>query len=225
MFVYSLDGLEIDGDIPADQEIEENEVTARAAVYQVLGKIFGVPDGTAYKAALEGKWAEQLREAGSLLAFDFDFGVAALSESVSQQDFEAEYLRLFEVANGTDAPAAPIFGGLYGGGDRRKQMEEVVRFFEYFGLKAAANDVRPPDHLATELEFMQFLAFKEAASPSPRLSASYHRAQEDFLERQLVTWVPTFAEGVESGGGLPIWVWAAQTASKFVQADLGFMKS
>lgn len=225
MFVYSLDGLEIDGDIAPDQEIEENEITARAAVYQVLGRIFTVPDDAGYQAAVEGKWPEQLREAGQLLAFDFDFGVAALSESVSREEFEAEYLRLFEVANGSEAPAAPIFGGLYGDGDRRKQMEEVVRFFEYFGLKAAANDVRPPDHLATEMEFMQFLAFKEAASPSPRLSASYHRAQEDFLERQLATWVSSFAERVENQGGLPIWVWAAQTTANFINADLAFIKS
>lgn len=224
MFVYSLDGLEIDGDIPADQEIEENEVTARAGVYQVLGHIFSVPDEASWRDAVAGKWPENLRTAAELLAFDFDFGVAALADSVSQQDFEAEYLRLFEVGDGTGGPAAPIFGGAYGGGDRRKQMEEVVRFFEYFGLKAGG-ETRPPDHLATEFEFMQYLAFKEAASPSPRLSASYHRAQEDFLERQLANWLPEFAEKVEREGGLPIFVWATRTAAEFAEADLGYVKS
>lgn len=224
MFVYSLDGLEIDGDIPADQEIEENEITARAGVYQVLAQIFTVPDEDAYQEAVAGKWPEKLRGAAELLAFDFDFGVAALADSVSQQEFEAEYLRLFEVGNGTDGPAAAIFGGAYGGGDRRKQMEEVVRFFEYFGLKAGG-ETRPPDHLATECEFMQYLAFKEAASPSPRLSASYHRAQEDFLDRQLVNWLPAFAQKVESEGGLPIYVWASRTAAEFAQADLAYVKA
>lgn len=225
MFVYSLDGLEIDGDIPADHEIEENEITARAAVYQGLGQIFSTPDESTYQDAVQGKWPENLREAAELLAFDFDFGVAALADSVPQQDFEAEFLRLFEVGDGANGPVAPIFGGAYGGGDRRKQMEEVVRFFEYFGLKASGDETRPPDHLATELEFMQYLAFKEAASPSPRLSASYHRAQEDFLERQMVSWLPTFAAKVEESNGLPIWVWASRTAAEFVQADLAYVRS
>jgi len=225
MFVYSLDGLEIDGDIPPDQEIEENEITARAAVYQVFAGIFNVPGETSHKDAIGGKWPEKLREASELLAFDFDFGVAALAPSVSQQDFEAEYLRLFEVGSGTDGPAAPICGGFYDDGDRRKRMEEVVRFFEYFGLKASTSEARPPDHLATELEFMQYLAFKEAASPSPRLSASYHRAQEDFLDRQMANWLPTLAQRVEESNGLPIWVWATQTASNFVTADLAYVRA
>jgi DMSO reductase family type II enzyme chaperone len=225
MFVYSLDGLEIDGDIPPDQEIEENEITARAAVYQVFAGIFSVPGETSHKDAVEGKWPEKLREASELLAFDFDFGVAALAPSVSQQDFEAEYLRLFEVGSGTDGPAAPICGGFYDDGDRRKRMEEVVRFFEYFGLKASTSETRPPDHLATELEFMQYLAFKEAASPSPRLSASYHRAQEDFLDRQMANWLPALAKRVEESNGLPVWVWATQTASNFVTADLAYVRS
>jgi len=225
MFVYSLDGLEIDGDIPPDQEIEENEITARAAVYQVFAGIFNVPGEPSHQDAVEGKWPEKLREASELLAFDFDFGVAALAPSVSLQDFEAEYLRLFEVGSGTDGPAAPICGGFYDDGDRRKRMEEVVRFFEYFGLKASTSETRPPDHLATELEFMQYLAFKEAASPSPRLSASYHRAQEDFLDRQMANWLPALAKRVEESNGLPVWVWATQTASNFVTADLAYVRS
>lgn len=225
MFVYSLDGLEFDGEIPPDQEIEENEKTARAAVYHELAGIFAVPDETAYQEAIAGKWPEKLREAGKLLAYDMDFGVAALAPSVSQEDFQAEYLRLFEVGNGTGGPAAPVFGGLYSDVDRRKRMEEVVRFFEYFGLKTSQEGSRPPDHLATELEFMQYLAFKEAASPSPRLSASYHRAQEDFLERQLINWLPEFAGKVAASGGLPVFVWAARTAAEFARTDLAYVKA
>jgi DMSO reductase family type II enzyme chaperone len=222
MFVYSLDGLEIDGDIPEDQEIEDNEITARSGVYRLFGRILSLPDEEAYNLSLKGQWPGLLEEAAELLAFDFEFGVSTLPESVSREDYEAEYLRLFEV--GEDGPPAPIFGGNYGGGDRRKQMEEVVRFFEYFGLKTSDEQARAPDHLATEFEFMQYLAFKEAASPSPRLAASYHRAQEDFLDRQLSNWLPEFSGKIEEANALPIWVWAGQTASAFVEADLAYIR-
>lgn len=225
MFVYSLDGLEIDGDLAQDVEIEDNEITARSGVYQTLGKMLSVPNQEAYETAVAGQWPQKLRDAAALLAFDFDFGVSALPSSVSFEDYQAEYIRLFEVGAGEAGPPVSIFGGTYGGGDRRKSMEEVARFFEYFGLKTSADDPRPPDHLATEMEFMQYLAFKEAASPSPRLGASFHRAQEDFLSRQLVDWIDKFASGVEQEDTQPIWVWASRTAAEFVKADLQHVKS
>ncbi len=222
MFVYSLDGLEIDGDLAADVEIEDNEITARSGVYQTFSRLFVVPNEESYQLAIEGKWPEKLRTAAELLAYDFDFGVAALAPSVSEEDYQAEYIRLFEVGSG-EGPPAPILGGAYFSGDRRKQMEEVARFFEYFGLKTSPTDPRPPDHMATELEFMQYLAFKEAASPSPRLGSSFHRAQEDFLERQMIAWLEDFANRVEKADTLPIWVWASRTLAEFVKADLKYL--
>lgn len=224
MFVYSLDGLEIDGDLAQDVEIEDNEITARSGVYQTLGKMFTVPNQDAYDIAVAGGWPQRLRDAAALLAFDFDFGVSALSASVSFEDYQAEYIRLFEVGSGTEGPTVAIYGGTYGS-DRRKEMEEVTRFFEYFGLKTSAEDPRPPDHLATEFEFMQYLAFKEAASPSPRLAGSFHRAQDDFLSRQLVDWVGQFASAIEQQDTLPIWIWASRTAAEFVKADLRYLQS
>ncbi len=153
MFVYSLDGLKIDGDLPPDQEIEENEVTARSGVYQVFGQLFTVPDEDSHSTAVAGKWPEKLRTAAELLGFDFDFGVSALAASVSAYDYQGEYLRLFELGDGSAGPGAPILGGAYGGGEKSKQLEEVVRSFEYFGLQTSEDDQRSPDHLATEMEF------------------------------------------------------------------------
>lgn len=225
MFVYSLDGLEIDGDLAQDVEIEDNEVTARSGVYQTLGKMFTVPNKDSYETAVAGQWPQKLRDAAALLAYDFDFGVSALPASVSFEDYQAEYIRLFEVGSADKGPPVSIFGGTYSGGDRRKEMEEVARFFEYFGLKTSPDDPRPPDHLATEFEFMQYLAFKEAASPSPRLGGSFHRAQEDFLSRQVVSWIAKFAAGVEQQNAQPIWVWASQLAVEFVNADLKYLQS
>jgi DMSO reductase family type II enzyme chaperone len=218
MFVYSLDGLKIEGDASTDLEIEENEITARAAVYQVLARLFAVPDADTHAAAVAGEWPGRLREAAALLAFPFDFGEGSVPVDVTPDDLQSEFLRVFEVGPGTDGPPAPLFGGVYSAGDRMKQLEEVVRFYEYFGLKASLEDPRPPDHLSTEMEFMQYLAFKEAASSSPRLQASYRRAQQDFLERQLA-WLPALLERARSAASAPFWVWAVETTSRFVAAD------
>ena len=73
--------------------------------------------------------------------------------------FPVEFTRLFDV--GTGAPPCPLHGGLYFG-DRMKTMEEAVRFYNFFGLTLSESPRELPDHIVTQLEFLHFLAFREA---------------------------------------------------------------
>jgi DMSO reductase family type II enzyme chaperone len=223
MFVYSLAGLKMDGEASADVEVEDSPISARLGVYQQLARLFAAPDQDSYDAALAGEWPGRLASDAKLLPYPFDYGAAQVSSAISKADFEAEYLRLFEVGPGVGGPPVPLFGGCYGGGDRMKKLEDVVRFYEYFGLHASAEDPRPPDHLATEFEFMKFLTYKEAASPSPRLQASFRRAQLDFAEKEVGRWLPEVAAAVTGASPMPFWDWAAHTAAAFVSADIVHM--
>jgi len=225
MFVYSLAGLQIDGETSQDLELPDNEVTARLGVYQALARLMSCPDADSYAAALAGEWPGRLAHDAGLLPFSFEFGTASIDGAVSESAFQAEYLRLFEVGSGEGGPGAPLFGGVYGGGDRMKKLEEVVRFYEYFGLTTSAEDPRPADHLATEMEFMKFLTLKEATSASPRLQASFRRAQHDFLERQLRNWLPELSTRTRAQNPLPFWQWAVDRANAFAEADLAYVQS
>mgnify|MGYP003435150667 FL=1 len=95
---------------------------------------------------------------------------------------------------------------------------ELRRAYEYYGLGTGTDDV-PFDHLTAEVDFMQFLAFKEAAASSPRLGKSFHRAQVDFLDRQLGDWLPEFAEAVRGSDPTPLYAWATDRLESFVVAD------
>ncbi|MCK9518475.1 MAG: molecular chaperone TorD family protein [Dehalococcoidia bacterium] len=224
MFVYSLAGLKIDGEALPEQELPDNETTARTGVYQLLARLVSVPDADIHSRAVAGEWGHELAEAGKLLASPFEFGNAALEDGATREEMEAEYLRLFEVGDEA-GPPAPLFGGVYGGGDRMNRMEEVVRFYEYFGLSTTAEDPRPADHLATEIEFMKYLTFKEAVSSSPRLQTSFRRAQLDFLDRQLTPWLPELNARVEKAGGWPFYRWVTATLSAFAVADQAYVKA
>ena len=217
MFVYSLAGLQVDGGALPEIELPDNAITARTGVYQVLARLVAVPDRDAFDAAAAGDWGARLSDAGKLLAFPFDFGNASIDANVSPEDFQAEFLRVFEIGNG-NGPAASLYGGAYSP-DRMQRLEEVVRFYEYFGLTTSAEDPRPADHLATELEFMKYLTYKEAVSSSPRLQASYSRAQHDFLDRQLTPWLPKFVANTTAANTWPFWNWVASTTANFVIAD------
>lgn len=216
MFVYSLAGLKVDGETLQEMELPDNETTARTGVYQALARLVSTPDEDTYTAAMAGEWGDRLTDAGKLLAFPFSFGNATVPAATSREDFEAEFLRVFEV--GPEGPPAPLFGGAYGG-NRMQRLEEVVRFYEYFGLTTSAEDPRPADHLATELEFLKYLTYKEAVSSSPRLQGSYRRAQQDFLDRQMSGWLPSLVEKTHAAGTWDYWEWVVDTIAGFVAAD------
>jgi len=225
MFVYSLAGLTIEGqDSQEAIELPDNATTSRTGVYQLLAQLVGVPDKDVYATAVAGEWPSRLADAGKLVPFPVDYGSASIPASMSAEEFQAEYLRVFEVGQGTGGPPAPLYGGFYGtGGNRIQRLEEVVRFYEYFGLRASPEDPRPADNLSTELEFMKYLTFKEAVTQSPRLQGSFRRAQNDFLERQLTTWLPKVVEKAEEAGALPFWKWAVSIARDFATADASYI--
>lgn len=200
-----------EGEACTGNEIADSAVIARLEIYRQLARLFAHPDADTYAAAAAGEWPHRLAEAASLLPFDFDYDRTSTPESAPQADFEAEYLRLFEAGNG-------LYGGIYGGGDRMKKVEEVARFYEYFGLRPSAEDPRPPDHLSTEFQFMELLAHKEATAVSPLLQVSLRRAQRDFLDRQL-RWLPNLVEYVDANSPMPFWRWATATAASFAAAD------
>lgn len=224
MFVYSLAGLTVDNsELQEAVELPDNETTARTGVYQLLAHLATTPDADVHGAAVSGEWPARLSDAAKLLPFAVDFGAVSIDASVSRENLEAEYLRLFEVGSGPGGPGAPVFGGMYGGGDRMKKLEEVVRFYEYFGLRASPEDPRPADHLSTELEFMKYLTFKEAVTTSPRLLASYRRAQQDFLERQVCSWLPELEQRTSQLGANPFYSWVVSTVAAFAKADQAYV--
>lgn len=221
MFSYSLAGLEVDESAETVLEVEENETTARSAFYQLLGKAFSTPDADYFSRANDGLISKEFTEAAGELPFAVPLAESApaIGDTTPEQ-FEAEYIRIFDV--GSDGPPCPLFGGTYTS-DRMGAMEEVVRFYDYFGLKTGAEGALPPDHITIELDFMQYLTFKEAATASPRLARSYINAQKDFLDRQLTTWLPEMTEKLAAADPHPFFKWIGDLTLAYAQTDLEYV--
>lgn len=61
--------------------------------------------------------------------------------------------------------------------------EELLRFYHFFGLQRSEQALMP-DHMAVQLEFMQFLNLHEASARRRGEEViSLQRAQRDFLQR------------------------------------------
>lgn len=107
----------------------------------------------------------------------------------------AEYLRAFDPA--VSPTAVSLRESSYVDGEGSSVLEELVRFYEFFGLRRR-QDALLPDHLSVELEFMHFLSTLESTDEPGRDTASLRRAQRDFLDRHLSRLIEAIAAcGVE----------------------------
>jgi DMSO reductase family type II enzyme chaperone len=155
-------------------------------LYLVMGRFFSYPGGPLYEAMRDPRTQEDLRALVEGLPFGVKFeGIP--SPSVPQDELESEYINSFDIT-----PSCPLYEFHYRSGEltRREILEELLSFYGHFDVKLSDTEKDYPDHLAAELEFMAFLAMKEAdagergTDPDP-----YRRAQRDFLERHLGRWV------------------------------------
>nr|AIS23704.1 putative p-cymene dehydrogenase assembly chaperone protein [Aromatoleum aromaticum] len=95
----------------------------------------------------------------------------------------AEYCDAFDPS--VNPNACSIRESAYANEEHSALFEELVRFYEFFGLKRT-DEAELPDHIAVELEFMHLLThLEEQVSDQADSVASLRRAQRDFLSRHL----------------------------------------
>lgn len=139
------------------------------------------------------------------------------------EDLAVEHTRLFEV--GTSGPPCALYGGLYGDA-RMKTMEEAVRFYNHFGLTLAEDPRELPDHLETELEFLHYLAFREAEAAEARADAGpYQRAQRDFVERHPGRWVPKLVQRLEGAKARPYYATLFALLARFLAHEAATLRA
>ncbi len=185
---------------------EEERATARSRAFRIFVEALRYPDETLVEVVRGGHLAAALR--ATLETIEPSLGCEvdwnALRAAGDGDDLAVEYTRLFDV--GVSGPPCPLYGGLYTGA-RMKTMEETVRFYNYFGLSLSEGPRELPDHLATELEFLHFLAFHEArALQCGEDPGSYRRAQADFIERHPGRWVPKLRARLEQQEPMPFFL-------------------
>jgi len=202
--------------------VEAVHAGVSSRLYRLLADGFLFPDGAFFEALTAGRYRDDVAQACEPLAYALAPALDGLVACGDYVDFQADYLRLFEV--GLGVPPCPLYSGIYRGG-RKAVMEELTRFYNYFGLSVERGKGELPDHLSTELEFMHFLAFKELAAldhhedPNP-----YRRAQADFLERQLVSWLPALEARLAGLDPPTFYVALAWLGSAFAQAELALLR-
>jgi DMSO reductase family type II enzyme chaperone len=198
---------------------EGQHAAARSRVYAAFAEIFEYPDAEYVEAVRSGALADAVREVLANVDASLAEGEwSALSNAGEEvDDLAIEYTRLFDV--GASGPPCPLYGGLYGGA-RMKTMEEAVRFYNHFGLTLSESPHELPDHVTTELEFLHFLAFREAQTLEKNEDAgAYRRAQRDFLARHLGRWIPKMRAKLAGEDPMPFFLELVTRLERFLLND------
>jgi DMSO reductase family type II enzyme chaperone len=117
------------------------------------------------------------------------------ASSKSDRPSGAEFLEVFDPALSKDA--CSLREASYATEDMDVLLEDLIRFYSYFGLKRGESS-EMPDHISVELEFMHFLShMEESVEHTVEDAASLHRAQRDFLARHVVR----LAQGIRQALG------------------------
>ncbi len=181
------------------------------------------------QAINEGQAAESLRLAIKAVSDSSDAGFAeisfdqqALCESGEDNDALCiEYTRLFDLGAKGHHPPCPLNSGVYME-SRMHLMEELVRFYNFFGLTLSEQQEREfPDHLLNQMEFMHYLSYWEAKTLSTGDDVdSLRRGQRDFVGRHITRWIPLLGAKIFKAGGSPFYREATAVLERFVLEDL-----
>jgi len=144
-------------------------------------------------------------------------------------DIQAEYLSLF-VVNVKGVPCPPYESAYVSGGSLNAGWLGACLAAEYSreGLAPSPASGEPPDHVATELEFMSFLCNAEAVARQqgdPQRAQALVTRQQQFLEQHLDPWIPLFEEKVRVSDSSGFYAGAVKALLAFIGRERAVLGS
>ena len=111
------------------------------------------------------------------------------------QDLQAEHRRIFGHVISQECPPYEAQYGCSHVFQQAQILGDIAGFYRAFGLEVSDQAKDRLDHIAVELEFMYFLAYKEAyalAHHGEEAASSCREAQRKFFHEHLGRWAPLF---------------------------------
>ncbi len=205
----------------------------RAIMYSFLAQALSAPAPSLCRAiengalgpvllrALEGTPARYRRKV-ALACLDKIAGATGKQPTAA---LEAEYTRLFALN-----VLCPQYEADYistGAENAVHTIAKVARFYSALGLRVADGVGERPDHIALELDFMSFLAIKEAwaSERDQRANAkSCRRAQTLFLSSHLWLWGATFARSLADATGFRFYLGVRELLEGWLAAEAQYLR-
>ena len=173
-------------------------------LYRFFAYVLATPSGErfaflvqpALPAALHDLW-RRLDCAGEFPGFEWFAGF---------EDYEAAYIALFDA--GLPEPPVPLFESAHNKTHPAQEIAlENTFFYDVLGLRSDQHQA-VPDYLITQLEFLAAVRFTAEHASDEETAIALARAENEFLERHLLNWLPKAADKLRKTGapGFPLLV-------------------
>jgi TorA maturation chaperone TorD len=147
-----------------------DRAAARASLFTLLAQSLNYPDGELIDGLVRGSFTGQAAEAletlgigsmsDNLEALDKEYAGREADRAALLLEIEKDYTRMCFASK---PRLVYLFESVYREGKLYEESTfQIARLYYDAGLKVEEAFRLPPDHIAVELEFMAFLAFKEA---------------------------------------------------------------
>jgi DMSO reductase family type II enzyme chaperone len=210
---------------------------ARSAMYRLLSLAFRFPTAEVFARYQNGEYLSELLDRLSVIPHleGLSTEEAGRRQEVQEglrglglEDFRVRYTSTFDV--GAPEPPCPPYEGVYlKGVERTGFMIRLSEFYRRFGLGISQEEGKRelPDHLSAELEFLHFLAFKEAQARSDPQHAEflhgYLLAQRDFIQHHLTVWLPDFATRLGASSPIQFFAWMGRLVAQVAPLELAYL--
>lgn len=189
--------------------------SAAADLCGLLAELLSFPGPGLEAAVRDGQVAVALDHLAGHLGYEIKVSTDALVRDLDPKELEFDYIRLFDIG---DKVPTPLYTGVYSP-RRRDAMEELLRFYRFFGLTTEGGTGDLPDFVPTVLEFLAFLALG-IQSGEPKAAAAMAAARADVLERHLRPWATQTAARLEQRGAHPFYRSVVGLVKEMADAEL-----
>lgn len=209
-------------------ETRAERVLARSAVYRLLSQALVYPVEEEL-AALRGVDLPQARDAAKLLPARLTPLLSALEGSLAGVDaltLQAEHRRVFSHVMSVDCPPCETFYTARHIFQETQDLSDIGGFYKAFGLQMA--DKARLDHITVELEFMHFLAYKEAyalANHGAGRARLCRAVQRKFMQDHLGRWGGRFARLLANKADGGYFAGVAALLEAFLAAETRFLRA
>lgn len=196
---------------------------SRSARYELLARALAYPSEDQLSAL-------RTRAVPAAIGRDADPPALALAVSELARALDAPLAELRDahthVFTHIEPEDCPPYESGYGPADVFRQTEvmaDVAAFYRAHGLRVGGTERERPDHICTELEFMAFMARKEAYALDCLGGDEVHecrRTQAHFLRDHLGCWGPDFGRRVAAVARHPLPVAAGRLLAVWLEVDM-----
>ncbi len=190
-------------------------VSASAELGGLLAEVLSFPGPALAAAARGGDLRKAVAHLVGHLEFELRAPLQALDLVIDEKELEAEYISLFDLPGKVQTP---LYTGVYAP-SRRDAMEELLRFYRFFGLTVQGGAKDLPDFVPTVLEFVGFLALGIQRSDAGT-AAAMAAARIDVLERHLQPWAAQTAARFERREAFPFYNAVVRLLKELTEAEI-----